>query len=79
MRGMARLPEWVKVTAAVRFRVSGRDAVECWIDQAGDRGVLLSNGERFGIGHLRRGNSDDTSYFEKYDARAGVRKTVRRK
>ncbi|BAW03372.1 conserved hypothetical protein [Nocardia seriolae] len=41
--------------------------------------MLLSNGERFGIGHLRRGNSDDTSYFEKYDARAGVRKTVRRK
>ncbi|MEC3914062.1 hypothetical protein [Nocardia sp. CDC160] len=75
---MNRLPEWAKAAAAVRFRATGRDAVECWIDQATDRGIVLSNGERFGIGHLRRGNSDDASYFEKYDARARVRKTARR-
>ncbi|AYF74741.1 hypothetical protein D7D52_13665 [Nocardia yunnanensis] len=52
--------------------------MECWIERASDRGIVLSNGEGFGIGHLRRGRSDESSYFEKVDVRGGVRKTVRR-
>ncbi|MGW4118381.1 hypothetical protein [Nocardia sp. NPDC004711] len=74
---MNKLPSWAEPTAVVRFRVTGREAVECRVDRATDHGITLSNGERFMIAHLRRGKTDDTSYFEKFDARARSRKTVR--
>ncbi|MEV6096296.1 hypothetical protein [Nocardia sp. NPDC051981] len=75
---MNELPDWAKQAAAVCFRVSGRAAVECRIDRATSHGITLSNGERFEIAHLRRGKTDDTSYFEKFDARARIKKTARR-
>lgn len=72
-----KLPTWVKVGAVVRFYATGREVVECLVDQVSCRGIALSNGERFSIAHLRRGRTDATSYFEKHDARARVWKTVR--
>ncbi|GAB0101163.1 hypothetical protein JMUB6875_01270 [Nocardia sp. JMUB6875] len=72
-----KLPAWAKPGAVVRFRVTGREAVECRIEGANDRGIRLSNGERFLIAHLRRGSSDDTSYFEKYDAVGRITRTAR--
>lgn len=76
---MIRLPDWVKVGAPVRFRMTGRDDADCIITGISSTGrVTLCNGECFAPAHLTSGSLDDTRYFEKFNRLSRVTKSVRK-
>ncbi len=75
---MIRLPDWVKVGAPVRFRMTGRDESDCTITAISSSGrVTLCNGECFAPAHLTSGSLDATRYFEKINRLSGVTKSAR--
>ncbi|MTE15428.1 hypothetical protein [Nocardia aurantiaca] len=76
---MIRLPDWVEVGAPVRFRMTGRDDVECTISAITPAGrVTLCNGECFDPTDLMPGSHDATRYFEKFNRLSGMVKSVRK-
>ncbi|MGW4350936.1 hypothetical protein ACWELJ_02485 [Nocardia sp. NPDC004582] len=73
------LPDWVKVGAPVRFRMTGRDDADCIITAVTSTGrVTLCNGECFSPTHLTPGSHDATRYFEKLNRLSGVTKSARK-
>ncbi|MFE3259569.1 hypothetical protein ACFXPS_28495 [Nocardia sp. NPDC059091] len=74
---MIRLPDWVKVGAPVRFRMTGRDDADCIITVITSAGrVTLCNGECFDPTHLTSGSHDAARYFEKLNRLSRVTKSV---
>ncbi|APA95747.1 hypothetical protein NS506_01678 [Nocardia seriolae] len=75
---MIRLPDWVKVGAPVRFRMTGRDDVRCVITAVGSSGrITLCNGERFESTDFTSGNRSGEGHFEKINRLSRVTKSMR--